>query len=409
MRISPISTYSNMNFKGYDARRLKSIAITEVGAQCETARQLDEIARKNGFELEILNDDELRPLSYCFEERTKEQPKIPEGYVHISEIKPSKSFTIVLPEKTKPKKNVNGFKSSENAIKWAQDIATVTPNKNVLTNSTWYALGEGIAKKYDKKPIYSSYHHILGGNLFYIKNGLEENLLIGMDEKLRHKGQTARMKKFFGVNKIMYVPQMDYHLDLFIRPLDNKRVLVANDDMTIKMFETGIKTFIDAAMKAKNDYKELTQIDSIIEKLLLQKKCFSDAVKNNNDRPSYKEIAKTLTKKGFEPIPVPGRVYYHKGEDLVQTLNYMNAVVAVNDNDEMVYITNKSKLDEKFGITKEIEEKYGFSTEKYFKDAISEYIKPENIHFISGYANSIADDLERLAGGIHCKICEIPE
>ena len=70
MRISPISTYSNMNFKGYDARRLKSIAITEVGAQCETARQLDEIARKNGFELEILNDDELRPLSYCFEEST---------------------------------------------------------------------------------------------------------------------------------------------------------------------------------------------------------------------------------------------------------------------------------------------------------------------------------------------------
>ena len=67
MRISPISTYSNMNFKGYDARKLKSIAITEVGAQCEVAKQLDDVARNNGFELEILNDDELRPLSYCFE------------------------------------------------------------------------------------------------------------------------------------------------------------------------------------------------------------------------------------------------------------------------------------------------------------------------------------------------------
>ena len=102
-------------------------------------------------------------------------------------------------------------------------------------------------------------------------------------------------------------------------------------------------------------------------------------------------------------------VYAYQSEDLVQTLNYINALVVVNDNDKMVYITNKSKLDEKFGITKEIEEKYGFSTEQYFKDAISEYIKPENVHFISGHANSIAEDLERLAGGIHCKICEIPE
>ena len=188
-----------------------------------------------------------------FEEKTKEQPKITEGYVHISEIKPSKYFTVVLPEKTEPKKKVNGFKSSENAIKWAQDIATVTPNKNVLTNSTWYALGEGIAQKHGSKPVYSSYHHISGGNLFYVKNGLEENLLLGMDEKNRHKGQTARMKKLFGVDKIMYVPQMDYHLDLFIRPLDKKRILVANDDMTIKMLETGVKTFIDAAMGAKDD------------------------------------------------------------------------------------------------------------------------------------------------------------
>ena len=102
-----------MNFKGYDARRLKSIAITEVGAQCEVAKQLDDVARNNGFELEILNDDELRPLSYCFEEKTKEQPKISEGYVHISEIKPSKSFTVVLPEKTEPKKNRGCYTSSE--------------------------------------------------------------------------------------------------------------------------------------------------------------------------------------------------------------------------------------------------------------------------------------------------------
>jgi hypothetical protein len=37
------------------------------------------------------------------------------------------------------------------------------------------------------------------------------------------------------------LPQMDYHLDLFIRPLDKKRILVADDRKTLNVLKEGVQ------------------------------------------------------------------------------------------------------------------------------------------------------------------------
>lgn len=86
----------------------------------------------------------------------------------------------------------------------------------------------------------------------------------------------------------------------------------------------------------------------------------------------------------------------------------MNAIVHEKSDGELVYITNKSVLDEFCGITPEVSEKLNFSFEKMFENCVKEYVKPENIHYISsdGYIPTL---LERdCHGGIHCLTAEVP-
>ena len=66
----------------------------------------------------------------------------------------------------------------------------------------------------------------------------------------------SKLQENFGVKKITFLPQMDYHLDLFIRPLDNKRVLLTDDSLTLKMLETGICKFEEAIKNCKDFNKK---------------------------------------------------------------------------------------------------------------------------------------------------------
>ena len=86
----------------------------------------------------------------------------------------------------------------------------------------------------------------------------------------------------------------------------------------------------------------------------------------------------------------------------------MNANVLINDKNEVVYITNKSHLDESLGLTDEIKEKTGFSLEQAFLDKIKPYI--DKVYFVSGENNAIEKQLfAEQYGGIHCMCMEIPE
>jgi hypothetical protein len=84
--------------------------------------------------------------------------------------------------------------------------------------------------------------------------------------------------------------------------------------------------------------------------------------------------------------------------------NFSNAIVTEKDG-ELVYITNEALLDDEIGLTEDIINKIGFSTKQYFMDSIKEFVKPENIHFIS---KDTTKELFKYLGGIHCTGAEIP-
>ena len=135
----------------------------------------------------------------------------------------------------------------------------------------------------------------------------------------------------------------------------------------------------------------------------------------SNNFAQTDETAKVLEDAGFEVIRVPGRLYETRtsglknGVFLIQLFNFMNANVLPNKKGELIYITNKSDIDENtFGITPEIEESTGFSVQKSFTEALKPYIKEENIYFVSGDNNIMSENLKKYQGGIHCMCTEVP-
>ena len=84
-------------------------------------------------------------------------------------------------------------------------------------------------------------------------------------------------------------------------------------------------------------------------------------------------------------------------------MNYINAIVHERPDKSLVYIAEKSRLDNEIGITPQIAEKIDFSFEKMFKSSLKNYIAPEDIHFVG------KDLIEKYDGGFHCLFVEIPQ
>lgn len=258
--------------------------------------------------------------------------------------------------------------------------------------------------------------HIPGGNFFAVKgkNGSNE-LLIGEDELKKYT--LPQIKDMFGVEKIHLIPQADYHLDMFMRPLDKKRVLVADDEMMAEMFTEGFNKVAEAVTKPENRAQS-----ELLRKPFMMLGLYANQFKkiiSLNPYPKVKDVEKVLNDAGFETIKVPGRVYEvfqnhaigrQKDYFLTQHLNFMNAVVHKKKDGDLVYITNKSLLDEHVGITEEIEKKIGFSLKQKFLEKIESYVKKEKVYFVSGENNAIAEELlPKYQGGIHCMCAEIPQ
>lgn len=371
---SPHSRISQ-SFKGYDARPLKGLVLSlcEKPDNFEIIEQLSNIGKKDGFSVYFSNHSRI----------FQDLKKIREIFIDCKEA----AFH-----------------------KWTQDSFVVTPEKKIFSLSFCddvYA-GKRIAKKVKGNYEVCS-HYIEGGNLFFMKNGNKNELLVGADDV--KNTNLDKIKKLYGVSDVHIIPQADYHLDLFIRPLANKKVLVADDKETIKCVQKGIRSiekYILTGTSSEREIKELDDVKKGLEKFIKEFK--KDVNKCQN--PAADEIAGVLENNGFLPVRVPGRVYSripdrHR-DDLVQYMNYMNAIIHEKPDGSLTYITNKSPLNEKFKITPEISEKIGFDFEKMFIKSLEPYVKKEDVHFISGKNNYIANVLENEGGGIHCLCNELP-
>jgi len=253
--------------------------------------------------------------------------------------------------------------------------------------------------------------HIPGGNAYIVKGDTEEELIIGESEL--EKYSVDEIKKIYNVNKVTVLPQMDYHIDLFIRPLDNKRILVTDDDLTLQVLKDGLeklekyqKTLPYAKRDRYSSNKHrLKQIINKMEEGVLF-----------NSLAQTDEIVTILEENGYTTIRVPGRIYNLEQvssdePSLIHDCNYINANVLKKDNGELVYITNWSDIDStKIGLPDEIQKRIDFNFQNAFIDSISKYVKPEHIYFIKGNDEYVTKKmLPELGGGIHCICAEIPK
>lgn len=358
-----ITNINQTNFKGYDARPLKGIMMSY--NSYGLAEKMAEIGKKEGFDLFISEN--------------------------LRELKP-------------PTRMTESIKCCEKLL-WMQDLCTVLKDKiNVKMKFDEF---KNLAK-FLNKDIESPGGRIAGGNLYFVKDGEEDVLFVGEDE-LRYT-TPEHIKQIYGVKKIVPLPQMDYHIDLFVRPLDNKNILVADDGETLRVLGKGRQKVLEKLEKDPENSTYKTILNNINRAITKQQD-----MNGLNPYPRARWVKEALEEQGFNPISVPGRIYtsdqvYDGKQLLTHTCNYMNAVVGINPDGELYYITNKSGIDNNLGLTENVSKDLDFSFEKSFIESIAPYVKPEHIYFVNDDYNFVVNEmLQKYMGGIHCACTELPE
>ncbi len=353
-----------INFTGYDARRISTLIMSANFGK--VPKELAIVGEKVGFKV-----------------------KVASGNVFYDPLQ------------------VSQFSNNRTMSCWAQDIAVVMPDKkNIITQKSYSSFAELLSKSMNFISTLKFSDDFQGGNMFFIKNSRGNNdILIG---KSSIDDSNSKVLKKLGVERIHVIPQMDFHIDLAVRPLDKKRIFVADDDMTEQVLINGIKSINKYLKECNTSFPKSIRYRLILLRLKDALKSFRRAVKLNK-MATTQETVSILKENGFNPIKVPGRLYNVDClRDLRHEINYMNSIVLKDTLGKLVYITNKSQFDSKVGITPKIAKEIGFSFESSFIDVVSQYIPRENIYFIKGENNLIAQYLQEYMGGIHCLVSEIP-
>lgn len=416
MKINAIT--SQNSFKGYDARPLRGFLMSY--DTMGIAKEMYEIGKREGFK--IFSSMELSGNYFC-------GSMLPKYKRDTAGLWAQDFWTIVNDklltlEFTKASSAIKGFlglsydftqKVAKDTLTFKQinqnmwDMFEEFKDKAVLTEEEFMEKSLKFQKTQRSLMDKQQQTHISGGNVFIVRGDNGDELLIG--EKELEKFSEEEIKSMYCVDKITVLPQMDFHLDLFVRPLDKKRVLLADDKLTYKIlyegFERLFKHIQTVPASERAEWKKpFVDFGSKVSS-------FKDIIKSNN-KPMADEVAQVLEENGFEVIRVPGRIYEtlednDDGVILKHFCNYINANVLKNRNDEIVYITNKSNIDEMLGLTPDISRAINFSFEQEFIDSILPYVKKDKIYFIKGENNFVANEmLSSYQGGIHCACSEIP-
>lgn len=415
MKITPTS---NNTFQGYNARVLKGFIMS---TNCHNiASEMKSIGQKEGFKI-------FTPTPFIGSQK-KCIEKLPEYTTNTSYVWAQDMWTLV-----KDKLHTLETSNDSDAIKECfgleydtiQQKARDLPMVKILSkelnklreelsyepDSDFWQFNRMMLRNQLEEKIKSleTIHrktHITGGNVFI----LEDQILVGENELKKFKPE--EMKQMFNTNKVTVLPQMDYHLDLFIRPLDKNRILLADDRLSLKALEEGlckISNYIrDKSWEEKEEYSiPLNRIIDMYER-------FTNII-DNNPFPSTEEVEKILLENNLEVIRVPGRLYSICLRDdgtkrLKHYCNFMNANALINKDGDLVYITNHSEVDLMLGIMPEMSEAINFSFKDSFINSISPYVKKEKIYFVRGEDNFLPRKmLPEYQGGIHCVCTEVPE
>lgn len=292
---------------------------------------------------------------------------------------------------------------------WTQDLFTITPKGRVIAESEEYRdiITSSLKLPKENKLI----PHEAGGNLFYVLNKKGETVIITGVDKFDETNNVLKNKENYQADKIIPIPKADFHVDLYMTPIGNNKILLADDNLMLAAISKMINKVRIEQLKEGNSQREQEYLNIAHFNLTkLYQKFKSEIAKNTF--ASTNKIKSILEKEGFYVIKVPSRIYDSFGSELGHKLNYSNAVTFKTENNETVFLTGQSHLNEKMGLTEDIQQRIGMNFESIFVDSVKEHIKPENIHFIKG-GESFDSDLNTIlwnyGGGLHCMCAEIPQ
>lgn len=404
-------TKNNVSFKSYDARPLKGILLRYATGDkgiLELAQELKIIGEKSGFDVFVQTPDGIANSDFRSLLTKKAFPKKIEynwAQDHVTFTTDNRllgnsdaakanaslaDFFGVTLESFKPSLSLKSLQEAFPQIKERFNFTKNTNMREIMKRP------QILADKFNP--------HIRGGNFFIVKNGDTNAVLIGKDD-FNLYGEDI-ICKALGVEKAYPIPQIDFHIDLGIRPLNNNVVLVADDVMTLKIIA---KSLIDSVTHLKIDSNDMGM--HFLAKALRSFGSLFDRAIQSNQYAKTQEVVDSLKGFGFKPVRVPGRMCsdFDKGP---WWFNYINSIVHQKPDGDLVFMTNKGILDDlnsqHHRFKTEDTKKINFSLEEAFKDAIEPYVKRENVHFISA-GGSISEELAQSNGGIGCLGAQIPK
>jgi len=367
------SINNNINFKGYDAIKLKGLYMQGFTKNNELGicRQMRKIAEKEHLDFFINQNN------------TAIKKDIEEG------LTPASPYSLPYwgqDRKTFLRNDADGdiimFNYKDRPIQLPEELSAYTVHtRRILPRGGNYFIGY---KPTDKKWMIISQNTVADCVL-----DSEEN--INMPEAI----SIENIKDVYGVEKEnIYVTKfISWDLDMLIRPIGYPYVLINSADETLK--------------NIKKMHEKFPQSKEIYEKLLYFSKSYISPHQGD-------ELYECLENFGFKPIKIGG--FY--SEDIC----FMNSVAFKNDNNKISFISNSTQYS-----CPELE----YLQELFEQDLREKVPEIENIYFVSGgktaqptfefdirklsktrfndyHNNVIMDFLGERLGGIHCMTAEIP-
>ena len=266
-------------------------------------------------------------------------------------------------------------------LKWVQDDKFITEKAGGPFFLASGKVSENclvkIRSRY-KMPAARSENFLAGGNMFIGKlpNG-EKWLLSGENNTTQ---DVEGISKAYNIppQNIHFLPQQNYHLDMFMRPIGYPFVLVNDPELVLESVKK-----LDGSKEEKEEFKKTVNKYYKLQETL--------------GYSSAEATIKKLTELGFVPIRIAG--------DYGESCNFMNAIVNKHENGTISYITNSTNCNNKL---------YS-SLERVFADELREKVPfLDKTYFIKGKSegardtNYMMDALLYGGGGIHCMTLEEP-
>lgn len=302
----------------------------------------------------------------------------------------------------------------ERKFLWTQDFVSFVGDKLYFYPSLKYSskvipIVEKLSKFFGVSPVPQP-NYVQGGNFILNKTPSGKLDVFVGDFDVRNVGLDELAKRY-NADNVIAVPQADKHLDAFMFVI-GKRVFVCDDNLMLKEIKNAIER-----LKTKRDPQSLTY-SYLLEKYYYNNfKHIADLSKENRPYAHTDDAVKAIENAGYMVVKIPGKMYrYIRSEEDLRyyqsySTNFANGLFNMK-NGKPVIVTNESYDDEMWKIDDTVAKAIGFSFKNLFLKYMTDYVKPENIHFVRGsyFAPNKPSGVAQLlynGGGLNCHSAEI--